>query len=166
MAAAAPWVGAYLMVLALWAIALLVVRRPTLWNGRSIQWVNLVFMWLAFAALLVTRQRPATALNFFLLILLVIVQVARGRLILFHVEREEVERTVERCLAQTRAGYERRGEDYVVSNAGNLVIAMRGARPAIRIEFRNGAASKKAELIEALFRKQFNGSFPTIRVPT
>jgi len=164
---AAPSIGAYLVVLVLWAALLAAVRRPTLWKGRSLLIVNSAIVAATAANLAFARERPGYGLAAFLLFLLAGGLFARDKAALLHVSRTEAEQILEKCLMQTRASYERSGEDYTVRTATeNLVIEMRGGPPAIAVRFLGGQGSKKAELIRALFEKQFRGSFPTIRVQT
>lgn len=143
------------------------VRQPTLWKGRSLLIVNAAIVAAIAVNLALARQRPGYGLAAFLLMLIVAGIAVRDRAVLLHVDRDEAERVLERCLTQTRAGYERSGPDYIARTAPeNLMIEMRGGRPAIAVRFLGGNGSRKAELIRALVGKQFSGSFPTIRIST
>ncbi len=143
------------------------VRQPTLWKGRSLLIVNAAIVAATSVNLALARQRPGYGLAAFLLMLLAAGIAVRDRAVLLHVDSDEAERVLERCLTQTRASYQRSGPDYIVRTVPeNFVIEMRGGRPAIAVRFLGGKGSKKAELIRALVGKQFRGSFPTIRIST
>lgn len=163
----APWAAAYLAAVATWALALGVARRPTLWRGRSLVFFNAAFTIVVIGTALVRGESLRYPVITFLLLLAIASLVARPLLVLLHVTRAEAEQILERCLAQTRATYERAGGSYVVRTAGEqLVITLAAGPGAIRIRFTGGRGSRKADLIRSLFQKQFSGSFPTVRLRT
>lgn len=164
---AAGAVGAYVGVLALWALVLRLGGNPTLWKGRSLLIFNALFLAVAGVVLLARGQRPGVALAVFLVILLVAGIGVRGVWLLLNIDRAGVAQILERCLAQTRANYERQNGRYLVrTTTQNLAIDIGEAMLVIRVRFTGGAGSKKAELIRSLLGKQFKPSVPTLRVRT
>ena len=159
--------GAYVAILALWALVLRLGGQPTLWKGRSLRIFNILFVVVTLVLLFARGDRPGSALAGFLVLLLVTGIAAQRVWLLLNIDRAGTAQVIEKCLAQTRANYEPRDGGYVVHSAGGaLAIDVDGAPPAIRIRFTGGTGSKKAQLIRSLFAKQFRGSVPTLRFRT
>ena len=166
-AGAASWIGAYFIIVTLWALIVALGSKPVLWKGRSLLIFNLVFAVATVAYLAVSDRRPGVALSVFLVFLVVIGVLQRNIWLLLRLGRVEADETLAKCLTQTRATYERMGDRYLVRTAAqDLVITLSGAAPAIGVRFAGGRGSKKAGLIRSLFGKQFRGSLPAIRVRT
>lgn len=166
-ASAAGAIGAYVAILALWALVLRVGGKPTLWKGRALLISNAVFVAITGVVLLARGQRPGVALAAFLVLLLIVGIAVRGVWLLLNIDRAGVAQVVEKCLAQTRANYDLRDGRYLVrTTTEDLAIDIGEATLAIRVRFTGGSGSKKAELIRSLLGKQFKGSVPTLRVRT
>jgi len=163
----APWGAAYAGIVALWAVAIAVERRPTLWKGQSLLILNVRFAAITGGVALVRGERPDNALVAFVISIIVVGLLVSRIWLLLHIDWAGARDTVEKCLSQTRAKYEMNAGRYIVrTKSEDLIIAISGAPPAMRVRLSGGRGSKKAGLIRALFGKQFSGSVPTLRVRT
>jgi hypothetical protein len=178
-----PWLGAYVLLLAVWALIIARRSQPTLWKGSSLVIVDSLFV----AATIVYGVANAKSLGSTGLIVLprsvIIFDVAlmlialslRKKWLLIGVSHPEAGQILERCFHQTRSAATRRSDDYVVQCGelemiagisrnriaiGNLHLHL----PGHTIRFSGAHASKKAKLIRSLFSKQFAASFPTPRI--
>ena len=159
--------GAYVAILALWALVLRLGGKPTLWKGQSLLIFNILFVIVTLVALLARGEQPGYAMAAFLGLLIVGGIAALRLSLLLNIDRSRTTEIIEKCLAQTRAKYELNDGRYLVRSANQfLVIEVNGAPPVLRIRFTGGSGSKKAELIRSLFAKQFRGSVPTPRFRT
>jgi len=163
--ALAPWLASYAGILALWLFELAVRRRPTLWRGRSLLILNAAFVLAVLTTAITRRERPENELAVFLVSVILLGVIMSRLWLLFHIDRAGARQIVEKCLAQTLAKYETKGDRYIVHTAGeDMTIDIRGDGPVMRVRMSGGRGSKKAPLIRSLFGKQFSGSLPTLRV--
>lgn len=178
-----PWLGAYALVLVVWALIIARRTSPTLWKGSSLVVVNGLFV-LATIIYGVTKSGSLSApgariLPRSLIILdIALVLIAlwmRRRWLLIGITHKEATEILERCFLQTRSPSTRRGTDHVVKCGeiemfagidrnrvalGNLGLLL----PGHVVRFRGAERSKKGSLIRSLFSKQFGSSFPTPRI--
>jgi hypothetical protein len=178
-----PWLGAYALVLVVWA--LIIARRPTptLWKGTALVIVNAVFI-LATIIYGIARSGavgtpgtmflPRSVIIFDVGLILIALWFSR-RWLLVGITHEQATEILERCFTQTRSAATRRGHEHVVKCGeiemiagiqknrvaiGNLGLPL----PGHVVRFRGAEKSKKGDLIRSLFSKQFGGSFPTPRI--
>ena len=174
------WVVAYVLVIAVWALAIIRRPGPTLWKGISLTWLNGVFI-IAIAGVLLTKFMEAdpsnnsSALIVVALILAIPAVVFRRTWLLVRADHANSLATLQRCFVQTRSAPVQRADVYVVQCAGceltvsirpNVLRIGRGTfrMPGYSVRFTGGGDSKKAVLIRDLFSKQFHRSFPTPRI--
>ena len=173
-----PWLGAYALVLLLWALIITRRSTPTLWKGSSLTIVNSLFI----VATIVSgfRRTPGAlvlpgSVVLFDVALVMIAVLLRRKWLLVGITPAEASAILERCFKQTRSEATRREYDYVVrcgdfemivgitknrAALGNLHLPL----PGHTIHFTGAHISKKAKLIRSLFSKQFGSSFPTPRI--
>ena len=173
-----PWLGAYALVLLLWALVIMRRSAPTLWKGSSLIIVNSLFV--VATIIYGFRQTPGAlvlpgSVALFDVALVLIAVLLRRKWLLVGITPAEASAILERCFKQTRSEATRRDYDYVVrcgdfemivgitknrAALGNLHLPL----PGHTIRFTGAHASKKAKLIRSLFSKQFGSSFPTPRI--
>jgi hypothetical protein len=164
---AAPWIAVYVAVLIAWLAFLSSRKTPTLWKGRALAVVNGAFVLVAVATALVRGEMPDAALNIFLFALLITALAAHNIWLLFHLDRAEAERILEKCFAQTRATHERTTTGYNVKLSETAMrVSLFKAPLSVKLAFASARTSKKAELIRALIGKQFAPCFPTLKIRT
>ena len=178
-----PWLGAYALVLVVWA--LIIARRPspTLWKGSSLVFVNAVFILatigygLSRSGSLETagkRVLPGSLIIFDIALALIALWVRR-RWLLLRITHEQATEILERCFVQTRSPSTRRGTDHVVKCGEIEMIAgidkhrvaignLGWPLPGHVVRFKGAEKSRKGGLIRSLFSKQFGSSFPTPRI--
>ena len=178
-----PWLGAYALVLVVWALIIAQRSTPTLWKGSSMVIVNAFFI---LATIIYgfahsgslsapgVRFLPRSVIVFDIDLILISLWFRR-RWLLVGITQEEATGILQRCFAQTRSTTTRRGHEHVVKCGEIEMIAgieknrvaignLRLPLPGHVVRFRGGEKSKKAGLIRSLFTKQFGGSFPTPRM--
>jgi hypothetical protein len=181
-----PWIVAYLLILVLWALMIRQRPGPTLWKGRSLLGVNLIFVAFNIAGTISRGHalNASTVGNYWCCVprglivfdvLLVIVALALCRTwVLLKINQPETIAVLERCFTQTRTVPIRHGDEFLAEYAGKSMtvtvrpnmIVLPGALvrlPGQRIRFAGAKKSKKAALVRSLFGKQFSGSLPTPR---
>jgi hypothetical protein len=160
-----PWIVAYLAIVLVWAIIVLRRRGPTLWKGRSLVAVNISFVVISAAVVLLRGQALGAGLIAFDLVLILVALAMRDKWLLLGISRADSGAVLERCLTQTRASSVRRDDGYVVScgSAEMLVTIRPGISQLVGVSFTGGSGSRKAALLQKLFCKQFHSSFPTPR---
>ena len=164
---AAPWVAAYATALLVWVIVLALGKRPTLWKGRALAWLNGAIVVAILAAVLTTRQAPGWGVYAFIGLLLASSIAAWNSWVLLHVGRTEIDRVLEKCFAQTRASHSKTPAGYTVSAGGaEMSVAVTPILAGHRIRFAGNTDSKKAQLICSLIAKQFQPSLPPLRIRT
>jgi len=164
---AAGAIGAYVAILALWALVLRLGGKPTLWKGSALLVFSTLFVAIVGVVLLARGQRPGVELTAFLVLILMAGIAAQGVWLLLNIDRVGVVQIVEKCLGQTRANFDLKDGRYLVrTSTEDLAIDIGEAALAIRVRFTGGSGSKKAELIRSLLGKQFKGSVPTLRIRT
>jgi hypothetical protein len=164
---AAPWVAAYTTALIGWLIVLASGRRPTLWKGRTLVYFNGAIIAVLVVAMLARQQRPGFGLYILVGLLLASAAAARNAWLLLHVDRGKIDQVLEKCFVQTRASHNRTPTGYVVIAAGaEMSVAIRPLLAGYAVRFSGRRSSKKAQLIRALIAKQFQPSFPTLRIRT
>ena len=178
-----PWLGAYALVLVVWA--LIIARRPspTLWKGSSLVVVNALFILATIGYGLSrsgafetagTRVLPESLIIFDVALVLIALWVRR-RWLLIGITHEQATEILERCFVQTRSPSTRRGTDHVVKcgeiemfagiDKNRVAIGNFGwPLPGHVVRFRGAEKSRKGGLIRSLFSKQFGSSFPTPRM--
>ena len=165
MRAVLPWIVAYLAILLVWA--LIIVRRPgpTLWKGRSLVALNIAFVLVSTAVLLLRGQSIGAGLIAFDLVLILVALVMRDKWLLLGISHADSAAVLEKCFTQTRTTSTRRDDGYVINCGGaDMLVTIRpGIRELLGVRFTGGTGSRKAELVQKLFCKQFHGSFPTPR---
>jgi hypothetical protein len=172
-----PWVAAYLAILLAWAVIILRRTGPTLWKGRSLVALNIAFVVVSTAVLLLEGRTPGEpqggwawrsfppgfiALD---LALIVIAVAVRKKWLLLRISHGDTIAILERCFTQTRATSVRRADGYAVpcGEAEMTVIIRPSLISLVSVRFTGGEESKRAALLRSLFGKQFHGSFPTPR---
>ena len=178
-----PWLGAYALVLVVWALIIARRATPTLWKGRALVIVNALFIVATiiygFAQSSSVTEAGARflprAVIIFDTVLILIALWFRRRWLLVGITHGQATEILERCFAQTRSTATRRGANHVVRCGeiemtagieknrvaiGNLGFPL----PGHAVRFRGAEKSKKGDLIRSLFSKQFGGSFPTPRM--
>jgi len=173
-----PWLGAYALVLVVWASVIARRSAPTLWKGSSLVVVNGVFM-LATIIYGLTRDATGrvlpTSLIIFDVALILIAIWVRRRWLLVGITHEQATEILERCFVQTRSPSMRRGTDHVVKCGEIEMIAgidkhrvaignLGWPLPGHVVRFKGAEKSRKGTLIRSLFSKQFGSSFPTLRI--
>jgi hypothetical protein len=178
-----PWLGAYALVLVVWAIIIARRPTPTLWKGGSLVVVNGVFI---IATLVYGLSRSGSleaagarvlpgSLIVFDVALVLIALWMRRRWLLVGITHEQATEILERCFVQTRSSSTRRGTDHVVKCGEIEMIAgidkhrvaignLGWPLPGHVVRFKGAEGSKKGSLIRSLFSKQFGSSFPTLRI--
>lgn len=178
-----PWLGAYALVLVVWALIIARRASPTLWKGSSLVVVNGFFVLATITNGLArsgslsrpgARVLPGSLIIFDIALVLIALWVRR-RWLLVGITHEQATEILERCFVQTRSPSTRRGTDHVVKCGeiemvaeidknrvalGNLGLPL----PGHVVRFRGADRSKKGSLIRSLFSKQFGSSFPTPRI--
>ena len=181
MALALPWIIAYVVLIALWAIVIARRDGPTLWKGSSLVALNTVFiigitgyvlLRLSIAESTATSRDFPVALIVFDLLLVALAIAFRKTWLLIKADHAKSIATLQRCFVQTRATSSQREDAFVVQCAGTEMTVW--IRPNVlgssvwlsahRVQFTGGGNSKKAALIRDLFSKQFHRSFPTPRI--
>lgn len=164
---AAPWVAAYAAALIVWLIVLATGRQPTLWRGRALVYLNGTIITALVVVILVRQQRPAAGLYILGALLLASAVAARNAWILLHIDRGGIDQLLEKCFRQTRASYKRTPTGYTVIAAGvEMSVAISPLLVGHGVRFRGANNSKKAQLIRAAIAKQFEPSFPALRIRT
>lgn len=178
-----PWLGAYALVLVVWALIIARRASPTLWKGSSLVVVNGLFVLATIIYGLTesgslkgpgARVLPRSLIIFDIALVLIALWVRR-RWLLVGITHEQATDILERCFVQTRSPSTRRGTDHVVKCGeiemiagidknrvalGNLGLPL----PGHVVRFKGAERSKKGSLIRSLFSKQFGSSFPTPRI--
>ena len=173
-----PWIAAYLAILMVWALIILRRTGPTLWKGRSLVAVNIAFVLVSTAAVLLKGRTLGDGMGgvawccfppgfiVFDLVLIVVAVLVGKKWLLFRISHADTAAILERCFKQTRAPWVRRPGGYAVDCAGVDVRAT--IQPtlfgSVSVGFAGGAQSKKAALLRSLFGKHFHSSFPTPRI--
>jgi hypothetical protein len=178
-----PWLGAYALVLVVWALIIAGRSTPTLWKGSSLVVVNGVFVLATIVYGLSRTGALGTAgaqvlprsLIIFDVALVLIAMWVRRRWLLVGTTHEQATQILERCFVQTRSSSTRRGTDHVVKcgeiemiagiDKNRVAIGNFGLPlPGHVVRFKGAEGSKKGNLIRSLFSKQFSSSFPTPRI--
>jgi hypothetical protein len=159
------WIVAYLAILLLWA--LIVFRRPgpTLWKGKSLAALNIVFVAISTVAVLLQGESLDGAFIAFDLELIVIAIAMRNKWVLLGISHADSAAVLEKCFVQTRAVSVRRGDGYTVNCGGaEMMVTLRpNMVRLLSVRFSGGGESRKAVLVRDLFGKQFHNSLPTPR---
>ena len=163
---AAPWVAAYTTALIVWLIVLAAGRQPTLWKGRALAYVNGATIALLAVAMLARQQRPGFGPYAFGALLLASAVAARNAWLLLHITREEIDRVLEKCFAQTRTQFDKTDQGYTARAGGEMQVLIRAMSTIHTVRFTGTSNSKKGQLIRALIAKQFRPSFPALRIHT
>ena len=161
-----PWIAAYLTLILVWAFIILRRRGPTLWKGRSLLALNIAFVLVSTAVVLLKGTTPGAGLIAFDLVLIVVALVVREKWLLLGISHADSASVLERCFTHTRATSVRRADGYTVlcGGAEMAVIIQPTVLELVSVRFTGGADSKKAVLVRGLFCKQFHRSFPTPRI--
>ena len=163
---AAPWVAGYAAALIIWLIVLAAGRKPTLWKGRALVYLNAATVGVLVVVMLARQQHPGFGLYVLGALLLASAAVARNAWVLLHIDRREIDRVLERCFAQTRTQFDKTRQGYTVSAGGHMQVAVSRMLTMHTVRFMGSSNSRKAQLIRALIAKQFHSSFPTVRIRT
>jgi hypothetical protein len=162
---AAPWVAGYATALLLWLIVLAASKQPTLWKGRALVYLNGAFIAVLLVVILVRQQRPGVGLYVLGGLLLASAGAARNAWILLHIDRGKLDQLLEKCFRQTRASHKTTPTGYTVIAAGSeMSVAITPLLAGHGVRFGGASNSKKAQLIRALIAKQFQPSFPPLRI--
>jgi hypothetical protein len=159
------WIVAYLAILLLWALIVFRRRGPTLWKGKSLAVLNIAFVVISMAALLLQGQSLGTGLIAFEIELIIIAIAMRNKWVLLGISHADCAAVLEKCLVQTRASSLRRDDGYAVSCGGaEMTVTLRpNMIRLLSVRFTGGGESRKAALVRDLFGKQFHNSLPTPR---
>ena len=173
-----PWVAVYLAILLVWALIILRRTGPTLWKGRSLVALNIAFVVISTAVVLLEgrtlgepqggwawRSFPPGFIAFDL-VLIVIAVAVRKQWLLLRISHADTAAILEKCFAQTRAASVRRADGYAVpcGDAEMTVTIRPSLIRLVSVRFTGGEESKRAALLRSLFGKQFHSSFPTPRI--
>ena len=172
------WLGAYALVLVVWALFIARRSSPTLWKGSSLVVVNGAFVLATIIYGLAQRSGARVlprSLIIFDVALALIAFLVRRRWLLVGITHDRATEILERCFVQTRSPSTRRGTDHVVKcgeiemiagiDKNRVAIGNLGwPLPGHVVRFKGAERSKKGGLIRSLFSKQFGGSFPTPRM--
>jgi hypothetical protein len=178
-----PWLGAYALVLVLWALVIALRPTPTLWKGTSLVIVNALFVLATIVYGLMrmgslgtpgSRLLPRSVIAFDI-VLIVIAWWLRRSWLLVGITHDQATEILERCFIQTRSSATRRGPHHVVKCGDiEMIAGIHENRVAIGnfglplpghvVRFSGAEQSKKGGLIRSLFSKQFGSSFPTPRI--
>jgi hypothetical protein len=160
-----PWIAAYAAIVLVWALIILRRRGPTLWKGRSLVALNFAFVLVCTAVVLLRGQSLGAGLIAFDLVLIVVALLVRDKWLLLGISHADSAAVLQKCFAQTRTSSTRRDDGYVINCGGSEMYVT--IRPAVSrllgVAFTGGTGSRKAELVQKLFCKQFHSSFPTPR---
>ena len=177
-----PWLGAYALVLMVWALFIARRSMPTLWKGSSLVVVNGAFILATIVyglshsgSLETAGARVPRSLIIFDVALVLIALSLRRRWLLVGITHDQATEILERCFVQTRSASTRRGTDHVVKcgeiemiagiDKNRVAIGNLGwPLPGHVVRFKGAEGSKKGSLIRSLFSKQFGSSFPTPRI--
>jgi hypothetical protein len=170
-----PWIAAYLAILLVWALIILRRTGPTLWKGRSLVAVNIAFVLVSTAVVLLKGPRLADGVSgvafprgfiAFNLVLILVAVLVRNKWLLLRMNHTGSAAILERCFEQTRAPWTRRPSGYAIQCGEAEMVAT--VRPTlfgpISVRFSGADDSKKADLLRSLYGKQFHSSFPTPRI--
>src|SRR5690348_7708833 len=169
-----PWLGAYALVLVVWALIIARRASPTLWKGSSLVVVNGIFV---LATIIYgfthsgsltgpgARALPRSVIIFDVALILIALWVRR-RWLLVGITHEQAIEILERCFVQTRSPSMRRGTDHVVKCGEIEMIAgidkhrvaignLGWPLPGHVVRFKGAEKSRKGTLIRSLFSKQF-----------
>jgi hypothetical protein len=164
---AAPWVATYAAALIVWLIVLATGRQPTLWKGRALAWLNAAMIAVLITVMLARHQRPGVGLYIMGALLLASAAVARNAWLLLHVDLTEIDLILKKCFTQTRAPYSKTPAGYSVSaGGGEMSVAITSMVAGYTVRLTGNTDSKKAQLIRSLIAKQFQPSFPSLRIRT
>ena len=160
-----PWIVAYAAILLVWAMIILRRRGPTLWKGRSLVALNIAFVLASTAVVLPRGQSPSAGLITFDIALIVVALLMRDKWLLLGISHADSAAVLQKCFAQTRTSSTRRDDGYVINCGGaEMLVTIRPAgSQLLGVSFTGGTGSRKAELVQKLFCKQFHSSFPTPR---
>jgi len=160
-----PWIAAYLLILLAWVLIILRRPGPTLWKGSSLVAVNIAFVLVSTAVVLLQRGTFGSGLIVFDVVLIIVALVMREKWLLLGISHADSAAVLERCFIQTRATSVRRADIYAIQCGGAemLVLIRPTTERMMSVQFSGGGASKKAVLVRNLFCKQFHSSFPTPR---
>jgi hypothetical protein len=163
--AGVAWAVAYLAILLLWALIVLRRRGPTLWKGKSLAVLNIGFVVISIAAVLLRGQELSTGLIAFELELIIIAIAMRNKWVLLGINHADSAAVLEKCFVQTRASSVRRADGYAVRCGGaEMTVTLRpNIISLLSVRFSGGVDSRKAALVRDLFGKQFHNSLPTPR---
>jgi hypothetical protein len=173
-----PWIAAYLAILLAWALIILRRTGPTLWKGRSLVALNIAFVLVSTAVVLLNGRTLgdgqggvywccfSPGLIVFDLILAIVAVAVRKKWVLIGTSHADTLTILERCFKQTRAPWVLRDDGYAVQcgDAEVTVTIQSGLIGLVTVRFAGGEESKKAALLRSLFGKQFHSSFPTPRI--
>jgi hypothetical protein len=159
------WIVAYLAILLLWA--LIVFRRPgpTLWKGKSLAVLNVAFVVISLAAVLLSGEALSTGLIAFEVELIIIAIAMRNKWVLLGISHADSTGILEKCFVQTRASSVRHEDGYTIKCGGaDMTVTLRpNMIRLLAVRFTGGGDSRKAALVRDLFGKQFHNSLPTPR---
>lgn len=160
-----PWIAAHLAILLVWALIILRRTGPTLWKGRSLVALNIAFVLVSTAVVLLKGQALSGFIVFDFVLLGVAVLV-RKKWLLLRISHTDSAAVLERCFTQTRAPWTRRPGGYAIQcGEAEMMVTIRPTLLGpLSVRFLGGSDSKKADLLRSLFGKQFHRSFPTPRI--
>jgi hypothetical protein len=173
-----PWIAAYLAILLVWALIILRRTGPTLWKGRSLVAVNIAFVLVLTAVVVLKGRTFGNGLGdtlwccvppgfiVFDLVLIIVAALVRNKWLLLRINHTGSAAILERCFKQTRAPWTRRPGGYTIQCAeAEMTVTIRPTLLGpISVRFTGGTDSKKGALLCSLFGKQFHSSFPTPRI--
>lgn len=165
MSAGVAWIVAYVAILLLWALIVLRRRGPTLWKGKSLAILNVAFMVISIAAVLLSGEALSTGLIAFEIELIIIAIAMRNKWVLLGINHADSTAILEKCFVQTRASSVRREDGYTINCGGaEMTVTLRpNMMRLVAVRFAGGGDSRKAALVRDLFGKQFHNSLPTPR---
>ena len=165
MSAVLPWIVVYTAILLVWALIILRRTGPTLWKGESLVALNIAFVVISSAVILLQERRISAGFIAFELELIIIAIAMRNKWVLLRISDADSAVVLEKCFAQTRASSVRRADGYAVQCSGaEMTVTLRpNMVRLLSVRFTGGGESRKAALVRDLFGKQFHNSLPTPR---
>src|SRR5688500_18228151 len=91
---------------------------PTLWKVRWLVALNIAFVLVSSAVVLLRGQSFGAGLILFAIVLIVVALVLRDKWLLLGISRADSAAVLEKCFAQTRSSSTRRDDGYVINCGG------------------------------------------------
>lgn len=159
------WIVAYTAILLVWGLIVLRRPGPTLWKGKSLAVLNIVFVLVFTGVALLRGHEIGASFIAFNLELVIIAIAMRNKWVLLGIDHADSSAILEKCFTRTRASSVRRADGYAVlcGETEMTVTLQPNMIKLLSVRFAGGGESRKAALVRDLFGKQFHNSLPTPR---